>query len=292
MYINLKPKKALSITEIVFAEIYDFGKNSTALQELSRFWILVYVKDGEAKAKFNDNLINASKDQLIIVPPGKLYKIRFDWRRADIFCIAFSCGCKRLNDVVGRHYCSDEQKSAISYILNNADTVLGGSLSSTTSGGTDEYSSFDAAFGTEQIIKECLELLLIDIINHPCQTTPKSRTNHTHALPSEEKLYKNICDYLMENIDSNLSVNDICRKFYISSSSIKKLFSSHSGGGVIKFFHRLKIEKAKEYIAHGNMNFTEISEALGFSSLHYFSRYFKIITGLSPTDYMVSLSKL
>ena len=42
---------------------------------------------------------------------------------------------------------------------------------------------------------------------------------------------------------------------------------------------------AKELIRTSAMNFTEIAEAVGFESLHYFSRVFKARTGLSPSQY-------
>ena len=40
-----------------------------------------------------------------------------------------------------------------------------------------------------------------------------------------------------------------------------------------------------------NMNFSEIASALGFNSLHYFSRAFKKITGISPSVYKNSIIK-
>ena len=59
--------------------------------------------------------------------------------------------------------------------------------------------------------------------------------------------------------------------------------------GVIEYFRNLKVEQAKILIREGNYNFTEISELLGYSSIHYFSRHFKQATGFSPTDYARSI---
>ena len=51
----------------------------------------------------------------------------------------------------------------------------------------------------------------------------------------------------------------------------------------------MKIEKAKEYIRENEMNFTQISDELGFSSIHYFSRLFKKKTGMTLTEYRSSV---
>lgn len=54
----------------------------------------------------------------------------------------------------------------------------------------------------------------------------------------------------------------------------------------------MKIERAKEIIRDGSMNFTEISYFLSYSSLQYFSKQFKKITGMSPMQYASSVRGL
>ena len=40
------------------------------------------------------------------------------------------------------------------------------------------------------------------------------------------------------------------------------------------------------------MNFTQISETLGYSSIHYFSRQFKKLTNMTPSEYASSIKAL
>ena len=58
---------------------------------------------------------------------------------------------------------------------------------------------------------------------------------------------------------------------------------------MIDFFTKMKVEYAKELIREKNQNFTQISEFLGYSSIHYFSRQFKKITGMTPSEYTASI---
>ena len=53
------------------------------------------------------------------------------------------------------------------------------------------------------------------------------------------------------------------------------LEAQKTGLGIIEYFSNMKIESAKEMIRTGHMNFTQISEQLGYASIHYFSRQFK-----------------
>ncbi|MEG2232251.1 MAG: AraC family transcriptional regulator, partial [Lachnospiraceae bacterium] len=41
-----------------------------------------------------------------------------------------------------------------------------------------------------------------------------------------------------------------------------------------------------------HMNFTQISDFLGYNSIHYFSRQFKKTTGMTPSEYASSIKLL
>ena len=100
---------------------------------------------------------------------------------------------------------------------------------------------------------------------------------------------KEVARYMEQNISENLTVLQIAKRFSLSESALKKMFSSDVGCGVTDFFNSMKIEKAKEYIRENEKNFTQVSEELGFSSIHYFSRLFKKKTGMTPTEYRSSV---
>ena len=67
------------------------------------------------------------------------------------------------------------------------------------------------------------------------------------------------------------------------------LVKFHSKIYVFGNFNNIKIEKAKEYIRENEKNFTQISDELGFTSIHYFSRLFKKKTGMTLTEYRSSV---
>ena len=48
----------------------------------------------------------------------------------------------------------------------------------------------------------------------------------------------------------------------------------------------LKIERSKELIMYTDDSITMIADKLGFESVHYFSKVFKQIAGMSPTNYI------
>ena len=54
----------------------------------------------------------------------------------------------------------------------------------------------------------------------------------------------------------------------------------------------MKISAARQMIREGRLNFTQIAAKLGFQSVHYFSRRFKLVTGMSPSEYAASVKML
>lgn len=68
-------------------------------------------------------------------------------------------------------------------------------------------------------------------------------------------------------------------------SMISKVFSRREGITVEKYWIRLRIEKVKELIQMGQMDFTQIAYALDYSSSSHLARQFKSVTGMSMGSY-------
>lgn len=66
-------------------------------------------------------------------------------------------------------------------------------------------------------------------------------------------------------------------------SYISRLFSEVEGITIEQFFILQKTEKVKEWLVYGELNLSEISYKLGYSSVAHLSAQFKKITGLTPS---------
>ena len=94
---------------------------------------------------------------------------------------------------------------------------------------------------------------------------------------------------MKQNVESKLKLTDIRKKFAISRSQLLRTFKSNIGCRVIEYWNDLKLERAKTMIREEKYNFTEISNILGYNSIHYFSRHFKRSTKMTPTQYSRSV---
>lgn len=109
-------------------------------------------------------------------------------------------------------------------------------------------------------------------------------------LEERKKTYKNhivvnVQKYINTHIEEKLSLNEIASVFNISPNYLSLLFKKYSDVGFSEYISQMKISRAKELMAEGNLKVYEIADRLGFESAFYFSKVFKKVTGYTPRDY-------
>lgn len=77
----------------------------------------------------------------------------------------------------------------------------------------------------------------------------------------------------------------ISEKLHHDYTYLSNIFSEVKGSTIQHYIILHKIEKAKELLLYDDLNLTEISYRLHYSSVAHLSNQFKKITGLSPSFY-------
>jgi len=80
-------------------------------------------------------------------------------------------------------------------------------------------------------------------------------------------------------------LKDLSELVQLSSSYLSKVFKATTGYSIIEFFNKIKVDKAKEIIIEDDKKIKEVAQMLGFTDEFYFSRIFKKIEGVSPSEF-------
>ncbi|OYP21798.1 hypothetical protein CG709_07675 [Lachnotalea glycerini] len=80
--------------------------------------------------------------------------------------------------------------------------------------------------------------------------------------------------------------NTIASDIGVSPNYLTKVFQEYLGMSLHKYILNIKIEKAQQILLAGNANVTETAEKCGFSSIHVFSKTFRNIVGISPSEFL------
>ncbi len=106
----------------------------------------------------------------------------------------------------------------------------------------------------------------------------------------DQNLHK-ITRYIEANYTSvGLCMESLSEQTGLSASYISTLFKKENTT-FVKFLTMLRIEKAKQLLAHSSNKIIDISEQVGYADPYYFSHCFKKYTGISPKEYRAHENK-
>ncbi|MFD0617446.1 response regulator [Paenibacillus sp. GCM10027629] len=141
------------------------------------------------------------------------------------------------------------------------------------------YHIVAAAKDIDELYQDVLRLLI-----HHLPTQRK--------LDSAEELYTMLEDYIRLNFTKAINVDHLAHKFQFNASYIIRVFKKYKGIPPLQYLISLRIQEAKRLIEHNpDMDFKDISEIIGYTDQHYFSRVFRNWTGLNPSEYWDSIHK-
>lgn len=107
----------------------------------------------------------------------------------------------------------------------------------------------------------------------------------------EYEIAKKIAEYIGKNYNTSICGTDIEKNFYLSYDYANRVFNKMMGCSIMKYRNNVRIQNAKMKLRTTNLSIIEIAMEVGFDNMHYFSRLFKMIEGLSPTEYRKKFEK-
>ncbi|MGI6686215.1 MAG: response regulator [Bacillota bacterium] len=102
---------------------------------------------------------------------------------------------------------------------------------------------------------------------------------------SENRIVRQMKDYIGDHYKENLTIDQIAQHVYLSKSYCCLLFKQEIGITINQYITELRMQDAQKMIASGNQNIIDICFELGYNDPKYFSRVFKKMFGVSPTEF-------
>jgi len=106
----------------------------------------------------------------------------------------------------------------------------------------------------------------------------------------KDGLIEEMQDYIEQNLSGELSVDTICKQFYISKNNLYRCFREQCQDTVNSYIVRRRMEKAKELLMQTAQPICVICGLVGIPNYTYFCKLFRKQVGVSPTEYRNSPS--
>jgi AraC-like DNA-binding protein len=87
---------------------------------------------------------------------------------------------------------------------------------------------------------------------------------------------------MQSEIESGLNAQALARELNVGYSSFRHTFQQHTGSSPHQYLLELRLVRARNLLKQTTQSIKEIAQQAGFDDEHYFSRFFKMKTGLTP----------
>lgn len=94
-----------------------------------------------------------------------------------------------------------------------------------------------------------------------------------------------ILEFIDANLQADLSIKQLCERFYISKNRLFEVFRNNLGCTVTGYVNEQRIKRAKELLKQSNNSICNIAEKVGIYNYTYFCKLFKKLSGVTPTEY-------
>jgi AraC-like DNA-binding protein len=285
-YIGTSLDEVFVIEKLFSVHYFEFEKNYTFEGEQHDFWEFVYVDKGEVEVVAGTRRLPLRHGEMICHKPGEFHNILGTGTvAANIVIVSFGCRSAYMDffaDKVIR--INDQEKKLLSLIIKETKDAFSSRLDVVYLQKMEKRQN--QSFGGEQLIKNYMEQLLISLVRNEGKKKHLTKTNREVL---GDHMTMTIIDFLTGNRCQNITLTDVCRHCGLGKSNLQTLFKEKTGYTVMEYFRYLKIEEAKVMIRETEATFTEIADRLGYDSIHYFSRHFKKATGMTPSEYALSV---
>ncbi len=132
--------------------------------------------------------------------------------------------------------------------------------------------------GTEDILFDLIQIVINDSLHiidfHDCS-----------------ELVKKSAEYINTHFGNGaLNLKMISEHLGYAAPYLSRVFKNETGVNVVDYINELRILTAKTMLKNGNQHVYEVAQAVGYNNYNYFGKIFKRIVGLSPTEYLDSIS--
>lgn len=291
-------KNSISISKIYSIHYFEYMSNFSFSGESHNFWEFICVDKGEVRVSAGKTYTVLKKGDIAFHQPNEFHDVNATGKIApNLVVIAFQCDDEAMDFFRERILRINEtERNLLANIIIEARRCFDCRLDNPYL--QNMPLKEPEMFGAQQLIRLYLEHFLIHLIRRYSNPITlhkqliKSEVPKATKSKSDVEVFNRVVDYLASHLNTTVTIEQICKDNLIGRSQLQKIFKERCDMGIIEYFTLMKINAAKEMMRTNHLNFTQISERLGYSSIHYFSRQFKKVTGMTPSEYASSIKAM
>lgn len=229
------------------------------------FFELHILTDGYMSYGYRDTVKTARGNEFLIIPPGISHKVADYSGQLERLTVAFECP---------NNICTEFKILSFSNKILTVSSEMYRFLESINSTVKSKN-----AFSSEIVLLN-LQSLLYCIFSEFCEKRHKRITE----VLCDDRVTK-AKKYIDDNTDIFFSCEQVANYCHISTKHLNRLFRKYENMSLLEYIHSKKIISSQKMLLNTEKTQETISLELGFSGVHYFSKFFAKKVGMTPDNY-------
>lgn len=259
------------------------------------FWEIIYVDNGRASGLNGAEPYTLEKGQMIFHHPKVFHNFQTGaWNEeegkeedCDIIVISFHGDLDVLEQFRDAIFTlSMHERHIFKQILDEGKLVYNKGFGQNLVYQKDDPEAPELLPGSKQMIGNLLEQLLVSLYRKQKECPSQVQALPLQSLGSEYQIVREIILFLDENLYNNISFSDVADHFNLSETQLKKKFRDVTGYSIMQYYRKRVVVRIEYHIRQMEENFTELADLFHFSSIHYFSKFYKRETGHTLREYL------
>lgn len=138
-------------------------------------------------------------------------------------------------------------------------------------------------------VESLLKILLIELLRRAQKQLPESAPQLPATRHAEHQIVDQLVQFVSANASRRLSLQELADAAHISLPYMHRLFQTHLDLAPGQYIAKIRMEEAKTLLRGGSLSMGAVAREMGFSSQQHFSRQFRSVCGMTPSEYVRSL---
>lgn len=245
---------------------YKQALNHTMSRNKHDDYLMIYCLDGEGKLTINNQIHTVKAGDITCLPKGVSH--------------AYKASEATPWTIYWVHFSGDKSEDFIDYLAINSNNYVFplGIHSRLTSDFESLLECRQYSYNINAFVHTAS--LLRQILTHIAQLQPLAKQQAAHNFDLER-----VHSLMQARVHEQLELEALAETVSLSKFHFIKKYKELTGTTPINHFIHLKVERACHLLDVTTKSINEISFAVGYEDAYYFSRIFKKIMGISPSQY-------
>lgn len=133
-------------------------------------------------------------------------------------------------------------------------------------------------------IEDCTSIAQLEVLENE-MTRKYCLLVQSYSLRAYSKPIQNIINYISFNLTADLSLNALSEEFMLNSSYLSTLFKKETGVTLTNFVNNKRIEHAIYLLNTTQSAIQDVAAQCGINDVNYFTKLFKKLKNMTPTQY-------